>query len=133
MKRPKSEDVPNQGCGIFFLMVLTTFLLMSLPVLKTTYNHFFEKKILLVSDSPDNTYHIEVSTEGYSSEIIIKETATSSEHSAVIITDQLTYVNPEDIKIKWLNDKLAEIIVMGRDDTQNFFYFNGYSETEKIQ
>ena len=37
MKRPKSEDVPNQGCGIFFLMVLTTFLLMSLPVLKTTY------------------------------------------------------------------------------------------------
>lgn len=130
---PRNDYIPNQGCGIFFLMVLSVFLLLSIPVLKFSYELFFEKHVLLTSDSPNKIHHVEISTKGRSTKIFIEEETTSSELDADIITNQLTYITSENIKVQWLNETVAEIIVTGRRDSQNYFLFDADAEDEKIE
>lgn len=136
MRRPKRDYVPNQGCGIFYLMVLFVFLLISIPIVTFTYQfvkYFFEEQILFTSDSPDGTYHIEISSEGPSTRIVISEETTSSELIADIIKGGLADVKPGDIEIEWLSDTVAEIIVEGREDTYDYFLFDADAKQEKIR
>ena len=103
MKRPRNDYVPNQGCGIFFLMVLSVIFLLSIPVFKFTHELFLyytEKQILLISASPEKTYHIEVSTKGPSTTILIEEDTTSSELTADIVKDGQADVHSKDIEIR---------------------------------
>ncbi|QIK52766.1 hypothetical protein G7058_11595 (plasmid) [Jeotgalibaca porci] len=136
MKRPRNDYVPNQGCGIFFLMVLSVIFLLSIPVFKFTHELFLyytEKQILLISDSPEETYHIEVSTKGPSTTILIEEDTTSSELTADIVKDGQADVHSKDIEIQWLNDTVAEIMMEGRRDTFHYFLFDANAEEEKIE
>ena len=133
MKQPNNEYAPNQGCGIFFLMILTMIILLSIPVVMFINAAFFEKQILLSSDSPDDTYHIEISIKGHSNEILIEEVTTSSKLSSFIETELLVDVASENIEIEWLRDTAAQIIVTGRDGAQNYFYFNANAEKENIK
>lgn len=136
MKRPRNDYVPNQGCGIFFLMVLSVIFLLSIPVFKFTHELFLyytEKQILLISDSPEKTYHIEVSTKGPSTTILIEEDTTSSELTADIVKDGQADVHSKDIEIQWLNDTVAEIMMEGRRDTFHYFLFDANAEEEKIE
>ena len=134
MKQPNNEYAPSQGCGIFFLMILTMIILLSIPVVMFINAAFFEKQILLSSDSPDDdTYHIEISIKGHSNEILIEEVTTSSKLSSFIETELLVDVASENIVIEWLSDTAAQIIVTGRDGAQNYFYFNTNAEKEKIK
>lgn len=136
MKRPKDEYVPNQGCGILFLIVVSAFFLISIPVFKFAYeaiSYMFEEQILLTSDSPDDTYHIQISTEGPSTRILIKEETTSAEQSADIVKGGKEVMKPGDIEIQWTRDSVAEIKVEGREDTFHYFIFDAYAEEEKIE
>ena len=136
MKRPRNDYVPNQECGIFFLMVLSVIFLLSIPVFKFTHELFLyytEKQILLISDSPEKTYHIEVSTKGPSTTILIEEDTTSSELTADIVKDGQADVHSKDIEIQWLNDTVAEIMMEGRRDTFHYFLFDANAEEEKIE
>ena len=59
MKQSNNEYIPNQGCGILFLLVISVFFLVSIPIFKFTHDIFLyytETQILLTSDSPDETY-----------------------------------------------------------------------------
>ncbi|UJF16039.1 hypothetical protein LZ578_02545 [Jeotgalibaca sp. MA1X17-3] len=133
MKRPKNESVSNQGCGIFFLMVLAMMILLSIPFIIFINAAFFEKQMLISSGSPDDTYHIEISIRGHSNEILIEEVTTSSELSSFIETELLVDVASENIVIEWLSDTAAQIVVTGRDGAKNYFYFNANAEKEKIE
>ena len=108
-------------------------ILLSIPVVMFINAAFFEKQILLSSDSPDDTYHIEISIKGHSNEILIEEVTTSSKLSSFIETELLVDVASENIVIEWLSDTAAQIIVTGRDGAQNYFYFNTNAEKEKIK
>ncbi|MDE1548124.1 hypothetical protein [Jeotgalibaca caeni] len=135
MKRFRSDYVPHQGCGIFFLMVLFFLFLLSIPLVTFTHNIFLfytEKQILLTSDSPKETYHIEISTEGPSTRILIEEGTTSSELYADIVKEGLADVHSEDLEIHWLSDTSAEITVEGRRDTFHYFLFDADAE-QKIE
>lgn len=129
----RNTTTPNQGCGIFFLMVLTTIIFLSIPIVTLTYKTFFEKHILLSSDSPYDTYHIEISARGLANDILIEEVTTSSELSSFIETELLVDVTSENIVVEWLSDTVAQIIVTGRDEDQNYFCFNANARKEKIK
>ena len=95
--------------------------------------YYTEKQILLISDSPEKTYHIEVSTKGPSTTILIEEDTTSSELTADIVKDGQADVHSKDIEIQWLNDTVAEIMMEGRRDTFHYFLFDANAEEEKIE
>ncbi|AZP04333.1 hypothetical protein [Jeotgalibaca ciconiae] len=130
---PRNDYVPNQGCGIFFLMVLSVFLLLSIPVLKFNYELFFEKHVLLTSDSPHDNYHIEISRKGESVRFLIEEDTTSSALSSSINTELLMPVTSENLEIEWINDELAYITATGRNEIKSYFCFNADAEKEKIK
>lgn len=136
MKQSNNEYIPNQGCGILFLLVISVFFLVSIPIFKFTHDIFLyytETQILLTSDSPDETYHIEISTTGPSTTILIEEDTTSSEFTTDIVKDGKADVQSRDIEIKWLNDTVAEIIVEGRRDSFYYFLFDAKGEGDKIE
>ena len=91
-----------------FLMVLSTIFLLSIPFFECTHIFFntILKKILLISDYPDENHHIGVSTTGPSTRILIEENKTSSELA-------------------------AEIMVESRRDTFHYFLFNANAKEEK--
>lgn len=136
MKHSNNDFVANQGCGIFFFMVLLILFLLSISIFKFTHEIFLyytEKQVLLISESPEETYHIEVSTKGPSTTIIIEERTTSSELTADILKDGRADVQSDDIEIQWFSDTVAEIRVEGRRDTFHYFLFEANDEEIKIK
>lgn len=136
MKHSNNDVVANQGCGIFFFMVLLILFLLSISIFKFTHEIFLyytEKQVLLISESPEETYHIEVSTKGPSTTIIIEERTTSSELTADILKDGRADVQSDDIEIQWFSDTVAEIRVEGRRDTFHYFLFEANDEEIKIK
>lgn len=114
-------------------MALSMFFLLSIPVLMFIHTAFFEKHILLSSDSPEETYHIEISSRGFSNRILIEETTTASELNSFVVTELWVSVVSENFSIEWMSDTVAQITVRARRDTQNYFLFNADVEGEKIK
>lgn len=118
------EIQKSKGCGYFFLLILFILSIMFFFILKPIEKSFNDEKLVTSSFSPTKKYQIEVFTIGISGNILIKETATSSELKATVDTYELSNISKDEITINWISDTVAEIYTESKTKVRFHFKFD---------